>query len=583
LQKAHEAELRRLGRNLNTLGGLAVVGSLSAWLDGHLKEVQQLLAPFADPCPVAVYATGSYGRQQVCPGSDIDLLVLYDEAHISTCDLGLWVGGFQTMLRDIGWKVGMATRTSEQCLALAREDLSIAASMLDARLLWHDPQMNTLPWEPERLSQTIADQLREGDGGRSFVRQVREGSRLRHEKSGRTVYRLEPNIKHGRGGLRDLQALQWSALVLFSASSIGELARMPGFEIVDFEALRDAADFLFRTRVALHLEGGQFANDRLTFRNQEALAVRLGYSSEESDRALLAVERFMQDFYRAAHTLASMSLRWQDIWLLPEVDSRPVAVAPGLCIRQCHIDLVRLKDQLDHNELLPTPIDEPRTEETPSGGTWPALRPGLVTVLHPTSEGLIRSNPLQIYEAALDTGFPLHPMAEAHLAREAQRVNTQRVEGPRMALSLRRLLCSLDCPEELIQSLADLRLLAAVLPEFQAVTALAQHNVYHVYTVDAHLLRAMHEAKNVLSGRIDALPAHAEPFVEIAAQIPSHRHEVLMLACLLHDIGKGRGKGHAQIGARFMHDIGARLFLTRHQIDQLAFLVREHLLLPLVS
>ena len=594
LREDYERTLRRLGGMLSPegsegqRGGLEIAAHLSGWLDAHLEEVRALLEPFADTCPVTVYATGSYGRRRVCPGSDIDLLVVYDDAEVSTCDLGLWVGGFQTTLRDIGWKVGMATRTPEQCLKLAREDLSIAASMLDARLLWSGGDTE-LPWASGRLAQVVADQLRERDGGRGFVRQVREGCRIRHQRSGRTVYLLEPNLKTGRGGLRDLQALQWSAFVLFDASSIAELARMPGFELVDFTALRDAADFLFRVRVALHLEMGRFANDRLTFRNQEVLARRLGYedSRDHAARDLLAVERFMQDLYRAAHTLASMSLRWQDIWLLPEVDSRPVAVADGVCVRQRRIDLVRLKDQLDRNEVLPSPVEEPRLreeEESPSGGTWPALRPGgLASVLHPTSVGLLRNNPLRIYEAALDTGLPLHPVAETHLAREAQRVNVQNAQGPRMALSLRRLLCSLDCPEELIQSMADLRLLAAVLPEFQAVTALAQHDVYHVYTVDAHLLRAMHEVKKVLTGEASGLPEHAGPFVEVAATIPSHRHEVLVLACLLHDIGKGRGKGHSAIGARLVRDIGARLMLTSHQIEHLVLLVREHLLLPLVS
>lgn len=559
--------------------GLDLASWLRRELDGVLLQLRDLMAAQGCPCPpVVVYATGGYGMGWVCPRSDVDLLVVYLPEMVDLSELARWSGALQTAVRDLGLRVGLAHRTPQECLHLAHEDLTIATSMLQARLLWGDEHLARQGWDFASLDQQVAQALRAKDGGQGFARAVLQGRQASHKRSGQTVYLLEPDIKSGRGGMRDLHALLWSARVLHGARGMREAALSAGADPDEVITFCQAADTLYLVRTALHHIGARFGNNRLTFDHQEKIAALLGYQEPTAQGGeLLPVERFMQSFYRAADSLATLSMRWQRLWLLPEADSRPVLVIPGICVRQGHIDLVRQADTPEAHELVPRAeegaLDPERAEE---------IAPPGLDALSSEAEALLRRNPIGVYEVALDLGLPLHPVVESHLARVTRAHHIPGTRPEAMA-SLRRLLCSQDTPNALIDSMARCGLLLWLLHEFEPTHALAQHDVYHVYTVDAHLRIALAHGRAALSGQLEGYGPVWDALRELASQIPSHRREVLLLACLLHDVGKGQGGDHSVIGAQLAGQIGPRLQLTQVQTRHLQLLIREHLLLPRIS
>ncbi len=551
--------------------GIELAVALAKRRDRLLIDVMDALEQVQVPVPpVRIYATGSYGQRLVCPRSDVDLLVVYEPALVPAQALGRWGGAFQTALRDIGFKVGMAARTPAQCLEMATDDVSIGASMLDARLIWGQDAAH------DSLRQRVAGALRSADGGRSFAQAVRQGCRMRHARYGRTIFLLEPEVKHGRGGLRDLQALQWSARVLHGAWDLMGIAKVAGAGEGQRQGLERAVSHLLLVRIALHLAGGRFGNDRLTFPFQESLAKRLGDASAQAD----AVGYFMRDFYEAANTLAGCSLGWQDIWLLPPDDDHPVEIGPGICVRQGRVDLLRKDDRPEVAQPIPAPeVAQPTAAE----GDDIAIGPMLGSISTAALERL-KDNPLAPFEAALDLELPLHPVLEAHLPRLPAFLKQHPVHDEAMR-SLRRILCSQqEGGDALSRALSRSRVLPWLMPDFEPIVALGQHDVYHVYTVDAHLVRALERGRALLRGQWsqEGRPG-AGRFTALAQAMPSHRRDVWLLSCLLHDVGKGRKEDHSLVGAQIATRLGPRLGLTRSQSDHLSFLIREHLLMPRIS
>ncbi len=532
-------------------------------------EVAEVVATILDdlctPLPGALYATGSYGKRWLAPRSDLDLLLLYDEG-VPRDVLGAWVKALKSRLRERGHKVAIASRTYDECERLANEDLSIGASMLDARLILPGAQ-GGVP-----LAALTRSWLRRNAA--VFADAVRTGCRLRHENSGRTVYLLEPNIKTGRGGLRDLQALFWASSVLHDADSFEALARPTGASPDLIAEFRDAADVLLRVRFALHMASKRYANDRLTFEMQERLAAHFGYGTtpEADGRLLHPVESFLRAFYTAADTIATWCMSWQDIWLLPKERYEPVAVGDGLCIRQGLVDFNRQNEAPAQDKII-------LSARAPSGEVEALSADVRISPLSALAAESLRDNPFEIFEMALEIGHKVHPVAYGHIAFTAQEPirADARVSWAR---SMRRILTSSHSNHDIVSALSRLGLLQKVLPEFEVVTGLAIHDVYHVYTVDAHLFRCLDEGRRMLTGSVEREPDRVD---SLAATIPSHRWDVLLLACLLHDVGKGRGEDHSVVGARMALAIGPRLGLTQLQTDHLAFLIRQHLLLPQVS
>ncbi len=557
--------------------------------DALLGALRDALADLGiEPPEAAVYATGDYGRGVVCPRSDVDLLLIHGEVDREA--MARWSAAFQTALRDLGLKVGLAQRTLAQCLELGLADPHVGSSMLDARLLWGAERFAALRAAQEGAPQGAPVDRRAGDlaesgglaglmaralasveGGRAFATLLRGECRARHARYGQTVYLLEPDVKQGRGGLRDLQATLWAARVLHKAGGLQEAGQAAGAHPGEVERLDEAVGALLRSRVALHLMAGRFANDRLTFEMQVQIAARLGFEDSPGPRPLLAVERFMRHFYASADLTARLCLQWQDLWLLPSPDLRPAPVSAGLCVRQGHVDLLRKAD------LTPDHPSPPEPEGVPGSFGGPDLES-----LREISRAQLRQNPIGVYEAALDLGLPLHPVAEAHMARAALLLEDAHINES-WGRSLRRVLCAVDGADELVGSLARSGLLARALPQFGPITALGTHDIYHAYTVDAHLLRSLEQGGALLRGQWRASKPLGAALSEMAARMPDHRREVWLLACLLHDVGKGRQEDHSEAGERLAAEIGPALHLSARQTAHLQILIRHHLLMPRIS
>lgn len=604
LRAARDASLCAAQRELEEgASGVKIAHALSDSRDDLLRALNEALHQVGVTSPpVAVYVTGSQGARLASPRSDVDLLIVYEPDAVGREVMGRWSGAFQTALRDIGFKVAMAHRTPAQCLSMAADELTIGASMLGARLLWGGEHLTRLSAPPESLSLLVAEALRGDDGGRAFAELVREGCRVRQDQHGRTVFLLEPDVKYGRGGWRDLQALQWSGAVLHQAYDLASVVRVAGAAHEELEALMGALDTLLRVRAGLHLCGGRFANDRLTFALQERLAELLGFGAPvghvrefdegAGDGPVNGVVGFMRAVYRATNAIAACSLQWQDLWLLPAPDRHPVTLSEGLCVRQGHVDLMRCDDDPADDDALVSgrfssgeisarraaPDDAVAADVNAGGG----VQGPRFASLSQEALAQLRRNPVGPCEVALDLNLPLHPATATHLARVPRLMKEQE---PRLATirSLRRVLCAPHGAEELVQALSQPGLLSWLLPEFEPVEALVMHDVYHVYTVDAHLLRALSLGRALLRDQWGRDKPDGEAFAVLARRLPAHRRDVWLLACLLHDVGKGRGGDHSVIGAELALQLGARLGLTDRQCEHLAFLIREHLLLPRVS
>lgn len=474
----------------------------------------------------ALFAIGGFGRGALFPHSDVDLLVLTIDApapHVVRALEALF-----GCLWDVGLKPGHAVRTLAQCRAIAAADVSVFTSLLDARRIAGVPDFE------EKLQALVADAaLWPPDG---FLAAKRADRDARHAKHDDTTHNLEPNIKDGPGGLRSLDLIRWLGARVADASALDALVAKQLLDVSEREALLDAEGVLQRTRYALHLEAGR-AEERLLFDWQRALAGRLGYADDGRN---LAVEQFMQAFYRAAGTVER---------LLSQL-------------------LERFEEYL-HPLPAPVVLDEHFSAQ----GTRLCVR----------DEDLFAREPSTIIAAfacRLD-----HPQLRGFTAA------TMRILGHALAQHGKSLA---DDKDALSGFLALLRrgapavraleamnrhgALAAILPAFARVVGRMQYDLFHIYTVDEHTLRVL---RNV--ARFAEPSARAEFPLACDACARLEKPELLLLAALFHDIAKGRGDDHSELGEAEARTFCARLGLCDDDIEQIAWLVRWHLMMSVTA
>jgi len=472
---------------------------------------------------VALLAVGGYGRRELSLGSDIDLLLLYRgkmNPYVETL-----AEAIMTRLVDARLAVGMATRTVYQCLRLGREDVPTLTSYLDARFLIGDPGLCT----------ELDGEVRRWIKNRStdFIRSKLEEQGARHERMGESLFLLQPNLRESVGGLRDYHTALWTARAVRWEVRKPEHLLLHGFiDSAELEDLLAALGFLWWVRNQLHR--GRRKDDRLHFEAQESLAEHYGF--ETTDHRL-GVEQLMQTYYLHARTVQRVTRR-----------------------------------TIDHAQAL----DRHR-----KGAHRPPARPieeGFALVngkLEIPSPSLLDERPQRLLSA-----FAAAQHHDVELSARAQRLIQQHVhlvdDGFRRdaeAAALFRQI--LSAPLRVYRSLSlmdDLGLLGAYLPEFGALVALWQHDMYHTYTVDVHSLFLVEQLRRLRKGRFEEeLPLASELMREFGSP------ELLFLGCLLHDIGKGQGGGHSEKGARQVPEIGKRLGLDPDEIETVGFLVLHHL------
>ena len=498
-----------------------LTGRRAAGIDAVLRDAWERCIP-AD-APLSLFAVGGYGRGELYPQSDVDLLVLADEAAQGAHADAL--ARLFALLWDAGLPVGHAVRSLAQCTQAATDDITVLTALLEARPLVADAGMAAA------LQAAIAPALAWAPGDYFIAK--REELRQRHARFGDTSDNLEPNLKEGPGGLRDLQTLRWMAMRVAGTRDLEALVELGQLGAEEFATLDRERRLLSRLRFGLHLVARK-REERLRFDHQKTLAERLGYADNQAN---LGVEQMMQGFYRAAALVLRVGDRLlQRFEETLEGDAQPTPLAEGF--------------ELRHGYLA----------ATGDSTGWPQARMDLVFALFAMWASTPQARGLHSRTArALAEAVPTLPAFDAVDAGVCAAFIAL-LRGP--------------APVEMLKRLARLGVLGRWIPAFSSVTGRMQFDLFHVYTVDQHTLMVLQNIGRFASGDADERFAIAH---EVWPRL--RKPELLLLAALFHDIAKGRGGDHSELGA-----VDARVFCAAHRLSDadaalVAWLVEKHLLM----
>ncbi len=489
----------------------------------------------ADTERLAIIATGGYGRGLLAPGSDIDLLFLlphkqtaWGESVVEHLLYALW---------DLKLKVGHATRTVEQCVRLANADMTIRTAVLDSRLILGDGT----------LFETMKSRLeREVIAGTAlpFIEAKLAERDERHTRTGESRYRVEPNVKDGKGGLRDLHTLHWLAAYISGKVGGASAIDSPVFTAEERTIFRRSEDFLWTVRWHLHLASRR-PEERLTFEYQPVLAEKLGYAAGRG--GMRAVERFMKHYFLVAKDVGDLT----------------AILCSSLEIRQ-------LKTSPTLSALL-------------NPGSWRTRRRLRRTTefridngrLNVADERVFERDPvnlIRIFRTAETTGTFFHPDAMRLIRRTVRKIDDRLRDDPDANRIFLELLLAKTNPEATLRHMNEAGVLGRFVPAFGKVVSMMQFNMYHHYTVDEHLIRTVGVLTDIEQGRsAGELPLSTR----IIPSIQSRR--ALYVAAFLHDAGKGRKEDHSILGARIVREVGPRLGLNATEVEMCAWLVEQHL------
>ncbi len=469
---------------------------------------------------VALVALGGYGRQELFPFSDIDLMILYRPEVKDR--IGEIADAVLYPLWDTGLEVGHGVRTVAESMEHAEEDYFFLVALLDARLLLGSRD----------LFGDLLDSFKKQyiDGRREeFVEKMKALRQARRSRFGSHSYLLEPHIKEGRGGMRDIQAMTWTARVVFGLKSpedIRDAGMLLQEEAKEFIAARDQ---LFRLRCHLHFASKR-KSDQLYFEQQEDVASAFGYQDQTGVRG---VERFMQEIYGAL----------QVVGLVTDLFFDHVDEVLGLAVKERHV--------LDRVVEKGIEVKSGRVHLTVSRDQLLAKRQTL----------------LRVFLVMARTGLPMHHRSRKTMLASVEMITEKERRSPRFAKTFFAVLQEAEDILLVLETMLDCGFLTASIPEFAKITSLAQHDLYHIYTVDRHSLQTVTELHQLLSD-----------WPKVAQNVRTKK--VLYLAALLHDIGKGLGKDHSIEGALIAQEVAKRFSFTEEECEQLAFLVRYHLFIP---
>ena len=506
-----------------------------AWLTDELVKAAWHAAnqmhPNATPTEaerLSVLAVGGYGRFEMAPFSDVDLLFLtpykitpWAESVIESMLYMLW---------DLRLKVGHSSRTIRDCLRLGGEDFTIRTAMLEQRYVCGDTGL------AQELEQKLWSELFAGSA-REFI-DAKLGERdARHEKQGQR-YMVEPNVKEGKGGLRDLQSLFWITKYVYRVQNTAKLVDLGVFRPDEYALFEAAENFLWAARCHLHLATNRAA-EQLSFDLQVEVAERMGYRDQKGRRG---VELFMQDYFRHATKVG---------------------------------DLTRiLLTSLEADHTKDAPLLERIFRRKPKVRKEYEVINGRLGVKHPETYYADKLNLLRIFEEGLRTGLLIHPNEMRMVSASLDQIDDDMRINPEAQRIFMGLMLKHGNPERALRRMNELGVLAAFIPEFEPIVAMMQFNMYHSYTVDEHTIQVIKSLAQI--ERVEL-----EEELPIASSILQEgiNRKVMYVALLLHDIGKGRSEDHSILGAKIARKVAPRLGLSKEEVDTVEWLVRYHLLM----
>lgn len=488
---------------------------------------------------IALVAVGGYGRKEMHPASDVDLLILLNNEPDMVVEEQLT--GFVATLWDLGLEIGHSVRTFNECIDEARGDLTVITNLIESRFLCGNQMLF------DRLHEHISTQRADGEviwPSREFFLAKMEEQKQRYKRYGDTAYRVEPNLKDGPGGLRDIQMIGWIALRELGIHSFEELGQHDLLDQEEFSALKEARDFLWKVRFSLH----QLANrkeDRLLFDYQRKLAKSLGYSNDDEhdnrdgankNNPNQCIESFMQHYYRSITELERLNemvlglLREQ---ILHTDKIKPIPINANYQQRDGYLELTK-------KDLFET---HPHT----------LLEVFYVMQTHPELKGLtpetLRELKHNLYR--IDDTFrnnTHHKQIFMNIISESRGIT----------FALRRM--------------NRYGVLAAYIPAFENIVGRMQYDLFHAYTVDEHTLNVIRNTRRLSTPEgAQELPMCSQIFSTL--QKPA----ILYLAALFHDIAKGRGGSHSELGAIDALEFCISHDMNRHDAEKVSWLVRHHL------
>ncbi len=518
--------------------GRACAETLSSQIDDLLRITLELASRWLAPDPKrsalpTIVAVGGYGRGMLAPFSDVDLLFLLPAKGAQGIEKV--VEAILYVLWDLKLKVGHSTRSIDECLKQARADMTIRTTLLEARLIVGDKALfDTLEmrFDKEIVAKTAPE----------FVAAKLAEREERVRRAGASRYLVEPNVKEGKGGLRDLNTLFWISKYVYRVKHAHELVTAGLFSPAEFALFRRCEEFLWSVRCRLHFLAGR-AEERLSFDVQRPIARQLGYSTRA---AQADVERFMKHYFLVAKNvgdltaIVSAALEARHAKPTPVFDrvigrfrrrSRRISDAKAFRVESDRIDVVRA-DVFERDPV----------------------------------------NLIRLFWVADRSNLPIHPDATRLVTLSLKRIDAKLREDPEANRLFLEILTSRHTPETALRHMNEAGVLGRFIPEFGRVVGMMQFSMYHHYTIDEHLLRTVGVLSAIEAGRLkDELPLATEIIHKI-----SHRTE-LFLAAFLHDIAKGRPEDHSIAGAAVARKLGPRLGLSPANTERVAWLIEQHL------
>ncbi len=532
---AGRADVR--GRFERDGNGVAAAQALSYLIDQLIRVLHDDTAAVAYPTPnptlserLTLVAVGGYGRGELAPFSDIDLLFLLP--YKKTPRAEQVAEHMLYMLWDLGLKVGHATRSVDDCMRIAREDVSVRTALLEARWIWGEQELfNTLR---RRFSLEVVDGT-----ARDFVEAKLAERDARHVRMGDSRYVLEPNIKDGKGGLRDLHTLIWLAKYVYRVDSLDGILAAGVLTPEEAARFQKAHGFLWSLRFQLHYLAGR-PEERLAFDVQAELARRMGYTDHAGSRG---VERLMKHYFLVAKDVGDLT----------------------------RIFCAALEAQQQRKPRLSISRIWAGWRRDPSGLTVDRGR------LAVADEAAFLSDPvnlIRLFWIAHKHALDIHPAALRLISHQLKKVDAKLRADPEANRLFLELLTSATDPETPLRRMSEAGVFGRFVPDFGRVTAQMQYDMYHVYTVDEHTLFALGILSRIERGLLaDELPLATSLMPKILSR------RALFVALLLHDIAKGRGGDHSELGERIALKLGPRFGLTDEETETAAWLVRHHLLM----
>ena len=476
---------------------------------------------------LSLVAVGGYGRGELAPFSDVDVLFLHPYKIAPRSEQV--VEAMLYLLWDLGFKVGHATRSLDECVRLARADTTIATSLLESRFLWGDQSLYL------ELRHRYAEEVRDGRSAEFIEAKLEERERRHQRHGGGSRYVLEPNIKESKGGLRDLHTLFWLAKFVYGVEEVSRLVSRGVFTRAEVRRFTKALDFFWTLRCQLHYLAGR-AEERLTFDLQHQIAPLMGYTDHGGASA---VERFMKHYFLMAKEVGGLT----------------------------RIFCAQLEAEYARGSRFRT-LELSRRRQVAGF----RLEGDRLSVKGPEVFAEKPIELLRIFRVAQEQGLDIHPQTLRWITRSLRFLDKDLREDPKANAIFLDILAAGDDPEPALRRMNEAGVFGRFVPEFGRVVSQMQFNMYHHYTVDEHTIFALGILYDIEQG---ALGEEAPIASSIAGQVLSRR--VLYMAVLLHDIAKGRRGDHSEEGAKIAYRLCPRFGFSDEETETVAWLVLHHL------